>query len=212
MLIVLMGFAAIGIDVGAGRNERRQNQSAADVGATAGAIEFASTTPEPDARDQALQLVRDNLSLTYSDAEWEALWAGCTDSDKPTGFNAVTAPAGWSVATLDCISGSTSEIRVRVPDQLTETFFGKVLGIGQFRSSAVAQAGARYSNAAGVRPFGVLEGLPAGSTCLTTSPSGIAAPPCDGPDSGNFGTLNSQTWADLSDASIVDCTTPGVPE
>ncbi len=212
-LLLLVGVAALAVDLGAGWNNRRQNQTSADLAVLAGAIEYVGSTAEASARDAVLQYVEDNLDATYSASDWQNLWSGCSDPGKPAGFNSVTAPAGWSVTYIDCISGSTEELRVRIPDQLLDTNFGRVLGVAQLSTSAIAHAGVEFRSGGAVRPFGVLNGLPSGSTCLTSSPSGLAAPPCDGPDSGNFGTLNSQTWGPpWSDDTIIDCGTPGNDE
>ena len=212
-LLLLVGIAALAVDLGAGWNNRRQNQTSADLAALAGAIESVGATAEASARDAVFKYVEGNLDATYAASEWQAMWSQCTDPDKPAGFNSVTAPAGWSVAYVDCISGSTEEIRVRIPDQLLSTNFGRVLGVMQLRSSATAHAGVKFRSEGSVRPFGVLNGLASGSTCLTSSPSGLAAPPCDGPDSGNFGTLNSQTWGPpWNKNTIIDCGLPGNPE
>lgn len=212
-LLVIVGIVAFAVDLGDVLNEDRQNQTAADVAALAGVIEYTSPADTASVRDEVLSFVEQNLRQTYSASELETLWTTCTDPAKPTGFNPVSAPSGWSVATIDCISGSADELRVRVPDQLVETSFGRVLGVDELTARAVAHAKVQFRSGGSVRPFGLLSGLPAGSTCLTTAPGGLAAPPCDGPDSGNFGTLNSQTWnKDAYKDNIVDCGTPGVDE
>lgn len=217
-LVLMLGIAAFAVDLGAVFNEDRQDQTAADLAAVAGAIAFVGTDPAGGARDAVLTFVRDNLTTTYSNADWQAMWESCTDPDRPTGFNPVPRPAGWSAGTIACISGSTDELRVRVPDQIVDTNFAGVVGVGSLPARAVAQAAVEFRSGGGVRPFGILDGLPVGSTCLTTSPSGLAAPPCDGPDSGNFGTLNSQTWgAEMENngstiATVMDCGVPGNEE
>jgi Flp pilus assembly protein TadG len=43
-LIMLIGFAAVAVDLSAGFNERRQGQTAADLGALAGAVEYVTST------------------------------------------------------------------------------------------------------------------------------------------------------------------------
>jgi len=212
-LLVLLGIVAFAVDLGAVFNEDRQDQTAADVGALAGALEYTSPADPDGVRDQVFSFVEQNVRQTYTAAQWESMWSACSDPAKPSGFNSVPAPAGWSVGTIDCISGSTDELRVKVPDQLVQATFGKVLGVDEIATRAVAHARVQFRQGGSVRPFGILAGVASGSTCLTTSPGGLAAPPCDGPDSGNFGTLNSQTWAkDPFKDNIVDCGVPGVDE
>lgn len=214
-LLLLVGMASMAVDLGAAFNEDRQDQTAADLAVVAGALEFVSPDAPGGARDAVLEYVRDNLDTTFSDAEYQAIWETCTDPAKPSNFNAVAAPSGWSVTSIDCISGSTSELRVRVPDQLVETSFGKVLGVNELAARAVAQADMEWEGEGAIRPFGLLNGVGAGTVCATTAPSGTASPPCDGADSGNFGTVNSQTWGlggGLFDTTYPDCTEPGDPE
>lgn len=217
-LVLMLGIAAFAVDLGALFNEDRQDQTAADLAAVAGAIAYLGPDQAGGARDAVLTFVRDNLTTTYTNAEWRTMWESCTDPGRPANFNPVPAPPGWTAGTLACISGSTDELRVRVPDQIVDTSFAGVVGVGSLPARAVAQAAVEFRSGGGVRPFGILDGLPVGSTCLTTAPSGLAAPPCDGPASGNFGTLNSQTWGaemvsnGATITSTVDCGVPGNPE
>jgi len=208
-LLLLFGIAAFAVDLGGVFNEDRQDQTAADVAALAAAIEYTGTGTSAVIRQTVFDFVEANVDTTYTAAEWQSLWETCTDPSRPAGFNAITAPAGWSVATIDCISGSTDELRVKVPDQLVGMTFGQVVGVNTIAARAIAHAAVQFRQGGSVRPFGILNGVSAGSTCLTTAPGGLAAPPCDGPASGNFGTLNSQTWAELLDISLLDCGLPG---
>jgi hypothetical protein len=209
-LLLLLGMAAFAVDLGAVYAEDRQDQTAADLSVLAGAIEYTGSGGATGARDQVLAFVAANLPTTYTSTEWRAIWMACTDPGMPAGFNASAAPSGWGT-TLPCISGDDDEIRVRVPDQLVESVFGRAIGVDEIATRAVAQARTQFiDGVGGVRPFGVLNGLAAGQVCLTTSPPGRVSPPCDGPTSGNFGTLNSQTWGGPN--TIVDCGTPGNPE
>jgi hypothetical protein len=212
-LVMLLGVAAVAIDLGAVYIEDRQDQTAADLAAIAGVLEYAGPATPGGTRDQVLSFVEQNLTATFGAAEWQAIWTACTDVDRPASFAPMPVPAGWPGGSLECISGSADEVRVRIPDQLVESFFGRVIGIDEIATTAVAQARTQFRSAGGVRPFGILNGLAVGQICLTTSPSGQAQPPCDGPDSGNFGTLNSQTWGSpYSTNTVTDCGTPGNDE
>ncbi|HVR33279.1 MAG TPA: Tad domain-containing protein, partial [Acidimicrobiia bacterium] len=221
-LLLLVGFAAVAIDLSAGFNERRQGQTAADLGVLAGAIEFVNVDTE-DTLYQILNITRENLRAEYGntalpdDTQWIALWRGCTDT-RPPGFNPWPLSAsmqgnGWTGFTgnaMQCISASTDEIRVKLPDQLVGTTFGGVLGANEISTSALAHAKVKFTIDGGARPFAVLAGASTGSLCLTTRSGSF--PPCDGPDSGNFGTLNSQQWGNDELGTTTDCGLPGNDE
>jgi hypothetical protein len=233
-LILLIGMAAVAIDVGAGFNERRQNQTAADVGVLAGVLDYLNLglcgAPVGDAEDggcnELLGFARTNLTATFSEPEWIAAWQSCQDPDKPSGFGPLPVDtAAWGAGfqgtrwdgtvvlnAVDCISVSPQELRVKVPDQLLDTTFGRILGVEELRTLAVAQAALLQPSVGGVLPFGVLSNA-GGHVCLLTAPAGTAEPPCDGSDSGNFFTLESQTWgAPSSDQTSIDCGNPGAAE
>lgn len=194
-MILFMGMAALAIDLGFAFNERRQDQSAVDAGVMAGALDAVNG---PDAMvSQALLYVRSNLPTTYTNAEWQALWEGCIDPPavrNAGGFNFVPldAPAGWVVADSAnwCVSIDAAEFlfRVRVPQQIIETTFGAVVGIEELETSAAAVA--RLSvGGGGVLPFGLNPGTGSGLVCLSDAPGGLAYNQCNGPEEGNFGTI-----------------------
>lgn len=204
-LIMLMGFAALVVDVGAGMNERRQDQSAADSAALAGAVEARLLGAPSDVVVEALEYVRTNLDTTYTDPEWEALWLGCVDAEKDQApldiyhFQPQPTPSSWTaVGTLDCISISgLGYFRVRVPEQIVETTFGRVLGVTEFNIDASAISKLSQSGVGGILPFGLTSGLNEGDhTCLSNLPSGLVVPdfPCDGGTNGNFGTLKGRLF------------------
>ena len=220
-LLLLIGFAAVAIDLSAGFNERRQGQTAADLGALAGAVEFVNVD-QAGTLYEILDITRQNLRAEYGDptnpddAVWIALWDGCTDTP-PSGFNpwplsAATMPAWASVlgSEIECISASTDEIRVKLPDQLVGATFGRVLGATNLSTTALAHAKVQFIIDGGARPFAVLAGASTGSLCLTTRSGSF--PPCNGPDSGNFGTLNSQQWGSDAHGTTTDCGLPGNEE
>ena len=220
-LLLLMGFAAVALDLSAGFNERRQGQTAADLGALAGAVEYVNVD-QAGTLYEILDITRQNLRAGYGDPtnpddpDWIALWAGCTDTPPP-GFNpwpiSATAMPLWASgvgSAMDCISASTDEIRVKLPDQLVGTTFGRVLGASDLSTTAVAHAKVKFVIDGGARPFAVLAGASTGSLCLTTRSGSF--PPCNGPDSGNFGTLNSQQWGSDDHGTTTDCGLPGNDE
>ena len=206
--ILLLGIGAVAIDLGAGYNERRQDQTSVDLGAVSGALAFVSPSSASAIADAALAIVEENLDTSYSAAEWETAWSSCTD---PGAYNPLPAPAAWSAATLSCISANTDTVRVRVPDQIIETALGGAIGSSNLRTSAVAEAKFQFTGPGKPKPFGLLNGLPAGETCLTQPATGQAMDACDGNSSGNFGMMLSDTWG-LDGDTVVDCGTPGENE
>ena len=199
MLIVLIGMAAIAVDIGFGFNERRQDQTSADLGVMAGAIDAIAGIDTM--RDQALAYAEKNLTTAYSPAQWQALWEQCVDAELATlnagtwNFQAVTPPAGWTVTDPAnwCISFDPSGfLRVRVPDQATATTFGRVLGVNAISTNADAIARTPTVGSGGIRPFGLGNNVAEGShECISSGPTGLATDPCTGSASGNFGTLSA---------------------
>ena len=198
MMIVLLGMAAIAVDVGAGFNDRRQGQTAADVAVMAGAIHTVSGSGV--IRTQVLDLVERNLDQTFTAAEYQALWEGCVDpvSDRNTEVNddfvALPAPPGWTLvdAANWCISADDSKglLRVRIPDQISQNSFGQVIGSDELITNAAAVAEISLAGAGGVLPFGLGNGATGGALeCLSSGPTGNAVDPCSGGSSGNYGAI-----------------------
>ena len=217
-MVLIMGIAAVTIDAtGFGFNERRQDQTAADTAVMAGAFGHLIGEDDETKVTRALELARSNLDTTYTDPEWEAMWEACIDADRaavdvgtgtPVSFTPMTKPAAWGVGTLDCISKSSSFMRVRIPDQTVDTTFGKVIGFDSIDTHAVAVARIEsVSEFAGLLPFGIPGGSDAGELCLSTSGSGTANAPCQGPDAGGFGPINAELFGDFF--GTPDCGLPG---
>lgn len=215
MMIFLLGMAALAIDVGFGFNERRQDQTAADAGALAGAVEAKLLGNTNGVVTEALDYVRDNLDTTYTNAEWEAMWLACTDPEKSVAplaaynFIPVSTPSSWaSSGTLDCMSiSSAGYFRVNVPDQIVDTTFGKVLGVNQLTTSADAISRIAGVGTGGILPFGLPAALGDGNhSCLSSGPKGNAEPPCNGAASGNFGVLKARLFGNTTMGTPANCT------
>ena len=205
-MLVIMGFAALVIDLGAGFNERAQDQSAADTGVMAGALSFSISAGQ--VRDDLLDIVAANLDQTYTPTDWLALWDSCQDAGRPANYQPVPSLAGMTNSTIDCISiAATGYVRVRIPDQMQSTTFGKILGSGQLVTSAVAEAKLQSTlGSSGVLPFGLLGSATDGSQlCLSSAPPGVSQLPCTGDDSGNFGELNSPLFGKPELGTSADC-------
>lgn len=202
-MVLLLGVAAVALDLSAGFNERNQDQTAGDNGVMAGAIEKAVANPDNQLIvNNALRIAQANLSAQFpggmTDPAWIAMWRGCVDTGNP-GWISLPEPAAWGGSgTLDCISQTTSLLRVRIPDQLLPTTFGAVLGANTITTNAVSIAKvALMGGAPPVVPFGIASGAGAGEYCLSTAPAGNAFPPCAGSQTGQFGSIISPFFADF---------------
>lgn len=220
-LILLMGMAAVAIDLGAGFNERRQDQTAADLAALSAAVERSQGASFQDATTAAILNIDANLRSGLD-------WASCTDSDALLR----TAAALSLTPATQCISFDppSGEVRVKIPDQDTETTFARILGTVNLTTWADANAlGISVKSVAGTAPFAVLDGAAAGEqVCLRVSshsglpqqwegngpgagplnaPTQTGGPdPCDeaafDPDSQFFGTLDPNVYYDSAGTEI----------
>jgi hypothetical protein len=197
-MLVLIGFAAVAVDGGIAFSDRRQQQSAADVGSLA-ALQFARTTlvsAQPACgglvgltysacrgAEETIEIVNDNLGNRFTLADW----AACADPGKPAKYT--------RVSTLSpCINFTVNlrQARVRLPTTAVETTFGGVIGFDTVNVSATAEAGADLNHSAAIVPFAI---GPTGSgsthACLfANSAITLNVAPCNGPASGNFGFLD----------------------
>ncbi|MGQ0848911.1 MAG: hypothetical protein ACT4OP_07300 [Actinomycetota bacterium] len=210
-LLLLMGVAAIAIDVGAGFNERRQDQTSADMAVMSGALEASFLTSDNQAVAQMVVILAEpNLTTTFALPDYQTIWRNCTDTGRTPDFIPLPDPWGGG-GTVDCISRSSSFLRVRVPDQLVPTSFGRVLGVNSLQTHAIAVAIVSPGEQnAPVVPYGISGGAGTGELCFGSAPGGTAFPPCNGPSAGTFGTLLSEFFGDFYGS--VDCGNPGQTE
>jgi len=203
-LLVLIGFAAIAVDSGIAYADRRQQQSAADVGALA-ALQFAKTSPpatHPDCAslsndkdiaacrgaEEALAVIEGTLPGRYSDADWDA----CTDPSLD--------PADYSQVSFisPCINFTSTLQRARVvlPGTDVATTFARVIGFDSIRVGAFAEAGLEMDIVGGVMPFALgPSGLSSSQACFMAQSTGnLNIDPCTGPTQGNFGKLDLRTY------------------
>lgn len=193
-LLVLFGFAALVVDIGAGFNERRQDQSAADVGALA-AVQFAQPNPGctslTDCQSQAMAngataaiAIADATLDTAAGADWND--AGLCGTP-PSGFTATaTSPC---VAFENTSTAKLSRAWVRIPTRETATTFGRVLGVDSLSTSAEAIADTSYVNPGSVLPF-LLPATTANYGCLKTGGNPNWGTCEDLPSTGNFGAMD----------------------
>ncbi len=217
-MMLLLGVAAVVVDISVGFNERNRDQIAADNAVMAGSLDKSEFLSEQATIQSVMAIARANLRDIYgvgaNDATWVELWRSCTDADNP-GWDPLPEPAGWagvstptaSVGTLDCVSQTSSLLRVRIPDQLSDTSFGKALGAQSVSTTAVAIAKSEINSPVPpVVPFGISGAASSGEMCFVSSPSGTVAPPCSGPSAGTFGTVLSELFGDF--IGVPDCGNP----
>ncbi|MCH7583488.1 MAG: Tad domain-containing protein, partial [Acidobacteria bacterium] len=221
-MVMIIGFAAIAVDLGIGFNDRRVNQTSADTGVMSGAVEFVLGSDNDTVVSEVLNLIRVNLRISYDEADWRAMWRGCTDPGQDNfdvgggvfvDFDGMTEPAVWGATqALPCISTGSSYFRVRIPDQIVDTGFARVIGFNTLTTNAAAVAllepGEDFG---GVIPFGIPGNTAAGEICLKTSGSGTAFPPCQGPNGGGFGEIDAEFFGDFFGSSPF-CGLPGATE
>lgn len=202
-LFLIFGVLAVALDISSAFNERSQDQNAGDNGVMAGALEKAVLTPDnQQIVTQSLQFVQENLTAEFpggmTDPDWISMWRECRDPGYE-GWVKLPKPTAWGESgTLDCVGQTTSLLRLRIPDQLVETTFGKVLGADNLITNAVSIAKvALVGDVPPVVPFGVNAGASAGEYCLSSAPSGTAHPPCDGSQTGAFGSIVSPLFGDF---------------
>ena len=194
VIVVVMVFAALTTDLGAAWAQRRQNQSAADAGALAAALEIGETTPlEPAMVDAAIDYATRNLGGPFTSGDpTPAEWLACNDSDRPAGYQPLQDSAG---NLIDCISlHSIGIVRVRVPVQDVPTSFASVIGINEIPTNGVAEADLRPP-LGGIRPFGVTSGLNPGEVCLRAGP--VSTGDCGRNEEGDFRALDLAMYGDV---------------
>ena len=193
LMVSLLLFTSIVVDLGAVYSERRRDQSAADVGALAAAqnLEVSAT-----ATAKAISYAEDTLGTTLAATAWN----GCTVdagalSRRATGKNCIS------------FNATGSRIRVRIPDRYYQTAFARVVGIKNIRHSAFAIAGVSQRGFGGVLPFGMPSGAGGseGYACLKSNAGGQSQAPCNGPDSGNFGTIDITQFGSEDKGTTQSC-------
>lgn len=184
-LVVLLIFASFAIDMGGLLNARRQDQSGADVAAL-GAVQDLLGTPA-----SLIATVDSLASETLGVAPGTINWDGCGTASTTGDPDSVdTKISGLSCITRDALS---SRVQVRLPVRTLDGTFSQVIG-ASLDHSAAAIAGLETVGFGNILPYGVFGGN-GGHTCVRSGPGGIDIPPCDGPDSGNFGIIDLGIWA-----------------
>jgi hypothetical protein len=175
MAVVLLGFAAIAIDMTNARQQRRQAQGSADAAALAAAQDL----PDPDVvvatvKEYALQ----NFGTAVAD------WVGCTDPDA-----LVELPDVDNSNTCISIDEPYKRVRVRLPVSQVGTTFGGVLGYDGIDVSAKAVAEADLTKDDRIIPATVAAAAGSGNLCIENGGNDVD---CESRSSGNFGSFDSQ--------------------
>jgi Flp pilus assembly protein TadG len=199
--VVLMVFVAFAVDLGGVANERRQDQTTGDAAALGAAQKMPSDVATLAA---AMALVRNNLGLGAAELPDSA-------------FNTCGAYPARPVVLRDaagnpynCVSTdrARSVLRVVVPPRAYATTFARVIGITSLRHSATADAEVKVRGYGGILPFAIT--VTSGTGCLKDGPGNKLPDPCNGPDTGNFGTIRSPLiGSDALGTSPGSC--PGAP-
>lgn len=193
-MVVLLGFAALAIDAtGLGFNERRQDQSAADVGALA-AVQFAVTD------NLGNGCTGSNSQIARCNGAHEAIEVANATLDDPSladwtdATKCSTPPAGYTATAVSpCVAFNSNAQRawVRVPTIERGTTLARTIGIDSISTSAEAIAGTEFSPPGGILPF-LVPGNAAGQdyNCLKAGSNPNWGPCEDLPLIGNFGSAD----------------------
>lgn len=132
LALVIFGIAALTIDLGYARAERRAAQNAADAAALAGGnVLFLADPTTPDftsATNAAKAYATENFGTPLS------AWAGCND---PTPLP--TAASGTQCISFE-VTPTVAKVRVVIPTKSTPTGFARTFGVNSVSVSAGARA------------------------------------------------------------------------
>jgi hypothetical protein len=186
LMVVLLTFAALAVDYGALTNERRGAQTAADAAALAAGAQLLAGHTRSDAVDEAIAVSFDNLDTGLTPEQWRDRWlSDCTDPDRPAGYVASTVSPCISFNAFD------TRVRVKLPKLSVQASFARAIGIDTLTTSAFAESELVPTGFGRVLPFGIpsVSGS-ATELCLKSGQKPDDTPPCSGPDSGNFGSVD----------------------
>jgi hypothetical protein len=178
-MLLLIGVAAVALDLARGWNERRIDQTAADLAAVAGALSY--DTNQATIADEVMSSVSANLANPPSATEWQ----DCV-GPPPSGFAAINHS---TLGQIECIGINPSFLWVKLPERSVETTFAKVIGFDTITTGAEATVTLLSGGGSGALPFAIRGNSGSGEVCLDTGTSGHAEEPCTGSESGKFGNI-----------------------
>lgn len=138
LAVVLFGMAALVVDLGLARDNRRQAQNTADAAALAAANALYATTPinlnAPGDISAAVDAAKVYAAKNYGTTASE--WSGCS-TDEPLGY--VPPEAGTNCISFDQETYPKNALVV-LPVRQSGVFFGGILGSAGTTIGALAQA------------------------------------------------------------------------
>jgi Flp pilus assembly protein TadG len=207
-LVLLMGMAALAVDLGIAFNERRQDQSAADVGSLAAAQFARPISSAQCAAYSGIQLARCNGAM-------EAMAVANATLDSPSLADWATAseclglPAGYTVSPItNCVAFNANLQRawVKVPNIEVGTVFARVMGFAQVVTNADAIAITGNALSGNLLPFLTPSIVGTSSyDCLKTGPNPNWGVCEDLPATGNFGSGDYFVYGNELIDSITQC-------
>ena len=231
LILVLIGFAALAVDIGHLYVARNELQNAADAGALAGAqvlYNADGTAVNPNANQTALAVATANLSqnsavevianlLNNSGDIERGHWSFTTRQFTRSEPDNLSPPQLWDYTTLqlDTMTTFVNAVRVRTGRETTPVAltFARIFGFSTYPVSAEAIA---YLGFAGsLLPHGVDQPI---ATCLESLLNADGSYTCENgrmftSSSVDCATNNSATWTDLSQENACEGgNSLGVPE
>ncbi len=203
VLVVLMGFAAVAVDLAHKWSQRRHDQAAVDTGALAGSLfteDRSAALAITDAEDEVFRITYSTINPSMTPAQWQAEWVACRDP----GRLAITSRT-------ECVSfaDNLQRMRVRLPNVPVDAAFGPVLGVQELPTTATAVVLLKLHASGDVLPFGLSTNAAANTeVCLKSGVNPLPTDPCDGPASGNFGYIEITNFGNESEEyqTVLDCT------
>ena len=141
-MVVALGFTALVVDLGNGRQQRRQAQATADAAALAGAQEFVGRPPNRPLGQASL--TRSNVTQSQT-----SVWIEIRDGSAVPilarlqaipAFNQRLSRTRVFQRTRWTVRRTPIRVRVRVPTRTINTAFAGVLGVNTLRINASAEA------------------------------------------------------------------------
>jgi Flp pilus assembly protein TadG len=141
LAVVLLGLAALVVDLGHVRDVKRQAQNAADASSlAAGNVLYLNTAVTPAAATKVPQLAPAVAAAkAYALKNFgvaDSQWTGCTDPGRPPGM---VASASTPCISFDSLTAPL-QVRVKIPTRTVPTPLGSLLGKDRVDVAASARA------------------------------------------------------------------------
>lgn len=208
-MLLLLGMAAIAIDISDAKDERRLDQSAVDVATLGGAVEMIVGGSIPEAVDKVKSLVDTNLGRTLTASAWQ----NCEDADH---LDVTSDVIPGVVEGSECISFGQNDdgiafarLRVKLPDQASPASFSRILGTSFLATSADAVVVLEGIGRFGSFPAGAYNGAGAGDQFCVKAGTGTAGEDtCENATTGDFGNFQPYFYTDVNPATTGPASDP----